>query len=413
MPIGGQRHSEQNMKNSRMLRTIGLSLAFMTTTVIVMAQDVIIRRDGDEIQAKVIRVGAAEIDYKKWSNQDGPTYSVNKSEVFIIKYGNGEKDVFKDDPTVATNNPQETEPMQPVGELAKSSAENEAYISSINNLQLPSMPEEIKKKNKSARTYYIVLGVNSNSVMETDDIKAELRMVKTFHDLGYGYSYDVGIYCVLKNKTGSVIYVDRALSAVGNNSYYNPDVITETTANGENKSSGIGVNLGGVASALGVGGVVGGVASAINVNGGHGNQSGTLTTRTLSSERFSIIPAMSTIELKREALEEETTSSAWSMSLKKTGKHVKTQLYEEINLISARTTIGNMNIYNEKNSFAKRRFVISYSTDPNFATYKTLVFDVYVRAVYGLPLLQKTPQNAIGHFETSLNGTLGITSLFF
>jgi len=58
------------------------------------AQDIIILKNGEEIKSKVIEVSSDLIKYKKWENQEGPTYSSNKSDVFMIKYINGTKDVF-------------------------------------------------------------------------------------------------------------------------------------------------------------------------------------------------------------------------------------------------------------------------------------------------------------------------------
>ena len=66
-----------------------LSLA----TLKVAAQDIIVMRNGDEVEAKVTKVGTTEVEYHKWSNQDGPIYTAAKSDVFMIKYKNGEKDI--------------------------------------------------------------------------------------------------------------------------------------------------------------------------------------------------------------------------------------------------------------------------------------------------------------------------------
>jgi hypothetical protein len=57
----------------------------------------IIKRDGDIILGKIIEVGITEIKYKKCDNLEGPTYSILKSEVFMMKYANGSKDVFKEE----------------------------------------------------------------------------------------------------------------------------------------------------------------------------------------------------------------------------------------------------------------------------------------------------------------------------
>lgn len=57
--------------------------------------DILVMKNGDEVKVKVISVEISEIKYKKCSNPEGPTYTSKKSEVFMIKYKNGEKDVFK------------------------------------------------------------------------------------------------------------------------------------------------------------------------------------------------------------------------------------------------------------------------------------------------------------------------------
>ena len=59
-----------------------------------VAQDILIKRTGDEIEAKVLEIGINEIKYKKFDNETGPTYTISKSEIFMIKYANGSKDVF-------------------------------------------------------------------------------------------------------------------------------------------------------------------------------------------------------------------------------------------------------------------------------------------------------------------------------
>ena len=57
------------------------------------SQDLIIKKNGDEIKSKVLEVNIGIIKYKKYDNLNGPTFEVKKSDVFIIKYENGTKDV--------------------------------------------------------------------------------------------------------------------------------------------------------------------------------------------------------------------------------------------------------------------------------------------------------------------------------
>ena len=64
---------------------------------IVNAQDIIFLRTGEEVQAKIIEVGIQEIRYKKFKNKgDLPVYVISKSDIFMIKYEEGTKEVFKE-----------------------------------------------------------------------------------------------------------------------------------------------------------------------------------------------------------------------------------------------------------------------------------------------------------------------------
>ena len=60
----------------------------------IYAQDVIFKKNGDEIKAKVEEIGSTDIKYKKFENLNGPSYTIAKSEVFIVKYENGTKDII-------------------------------------------------------------------------------------------------------------------------------------------------------------------------------------------------------------------------------------------------------------------------------------------------------------------------------
>lgn len=57
--------------------------------------DLIILNTGDDISAKVVEITSTEIKYKKCENINGPIYSIQKSEVFTIRYSNGSKEIIK------------------------------------------------------------------------------------------------------------------------------------------------------------------------------------------------------------------------------------------------------------------------------------------------------------------------------
>ncbi len=57
--------------------------------------DIIILKNGDEIAAKVLEVGQNEIKYLMCDNIYGPTFTINKNEVFKINFSNGTSTLFK------------------------------------------------------------------------------------------------------------------------------------------------------------------------------------------------------------------------------------------------------------------------------------------------------------------------------
>ena len=76
-----------------MKRLILFAILFMASYA-AKAQDVIVMRNADEVMAKVTSITQDEVTYKRWNNLDGPTYTISKSQIFYIKYENGEKDVM-------------------------------------------------------------------------------------------------------------------------------------------------------------------------------------------------------------------------------------------------------------------------------------------------------------------------------
>ncbi|WP_242928923.1 hypothetical protein [Pontibacter vulgaris] len=59
------------------------------------AQDLITKRNGEILQAKVLEVSLNDIKYKSFSNLEGPTYVVPKAEVTVIQYANKTTEAFE------------------------------------------------------------------------------------------------------------------------------------------------------------------------------------------------------------------------------------------------------------------------------------------------------------------------------
>jgi len=79
------------------------TLFLLCITGMIMAQDVIVKKDQSTVMSKVLEITNTEIKYKKWSNQDGPTYSISRTDVVSINYENGEVEVFSGNPNSQQN----------------------------------------------------------------------------------------------------------------------------------------------------------------------------------------------------------------------------------------------------------------------------------------------------------------------
>ena len=79
------------------MRKLLLVFAFILCCgITVSAQDLITKKDGTDIQAKILEVTSTEVKYKKYSNLEGPTFTLLKSDILIVRYENGENEVFND-----------------------------------------------------------------------------------------------------------------------------------------------------------------------------------------------------------------------------------------------------------------------------------------------------------------------------
>jgi hypothetical protein len=79
------------------------------------AQDVILKKDGSEIKAKVLEITDLEIKYKEFDFQNGPTRNINVADVFMITYQNGRKELFNKQSE--SQSPAAAQNVAPVGNL--------------------------------------------------------------------------------------------------------------------------------------------------------------------------------------------------------------------------------------------------------------------------------------------------------
>ena len=58
------------------------------------SQDMITLKTSEDIESKVLEITNTEIKYKKSDNMNGPIFTLQKSDVLMIRYENGTKDIF-------------------------------------------------------------------------------------------------------------------------------------------------------------------------------------------------------------------------------------------------------------------------------------------------------------------------------
>ncbi|UOQ98486.1 hypothetical protein MUN81_03120 [Hymenobacter sp. 5317J-9] len=58
------------------------------------AQDVLTKRNGEELKVKVVEITPSEVKFRRADNLDGPLISVWRTDVFMIVYANGVKEVL-------------------------------------------------------------------------------------------------------------------------------------------------------------------------------------------------------------------------------------------------------------------------------------------------------------------------------
>lgn len=81
---------------------ITLSVLLASLFMFTQAQDLIIYKDGSEKKAKVLKINNENVVFKKYSNLKGPEYTESKSNIFMIKYEGGDKDIFNSNITPTT-----------------------------------------------------------------------------------------------------------------------------------------------------------------------------------------------------------------------------------------------------------------------------------------------------------------------
>ncbi len=199
----------------------GILLLTLFTCYLAKAQDVIIKNDKSEIKAKITELTDLTIKYKKWDFQDGPVYNIDRTNVFMIIYANGQREVINHVESAPVVVPvplagAQSKPAQPNTNASLSTAPH--GIDTAINYQ------NIKVKYKPTRIFYS---------METPGglgLETETRVVKNFVNIGlmalYNFNTDyiksdeivagyLSFYAPINRLTGNFKNQDRGLFVFG------------------------------------------------------------------------------------------------------------------------------------------------------------------------------------------------------
>lgn len=318
----------------------------------VFAQDVIVKKDGSTILAKVNRVGATEIEYKKWNNLNGPTYTIRVAELLSINYENGEKDIFNGVPAKTRDLDilgYQDDPMKIDKSPSKQNAELiNSYRTNVRQIGSPSQ--------KDATYCTVLFGVTSSSIISNEDLEISFSQTEDRYGAetdGDVHSFDIEI----RNKTNRTIYIDkgncfRVINGIDSYCYYNSEKTTITKDDG---------------------------------------------TGTHSVQRIIAIPANSTKKLCEDKYIKVSMSNWWlnidpnedfyTYSNQKSDGTFRNGwgeiLASQFGLYKGDLKLGQVLSYNENNTIYRRVYHITYSYTEMFNSYSTIDFTLYIQQVYG------------------------------
>jgi len=81
------------MKKTKVMKQISI-FVFLLLSISLNAQDLIKKTNGEEIPSKVIEITPELIKYKKTTIKDGPMYSIYITDVEMIIFADGNKEIF-------------------------------------------------------------------------------------------------------------------------------------------------------------------------------------------------------------------------------------------------------------------------------------------------------------------------------
>lgn len=360
----------------------------------VFAQDVIVKKDGSTILSKVQEINENNVKYKKFSNLQGPTYTMGKADILSINYENGDKDDFSEMKNLGETSTSTGEAHKLVNKTAD--FRNTEILALYNRNYTPTAKAKVKKgktvKNNGQKTLALsysgicMFGVSLSSIMSNEDI--EMTFVKEIRsNPNNDNKHEECVYNIqLKNKTNKTIYIDKGnCFRIENNGefhcYFNE---TEQLNVSTGNNSGGSLGLGSITSVLGIGGKIGLLANGVSVGGGSSRN----VTKSYSQQRIIAIPPQG---MRNLCVPNFVKTSGYKVfgdvhSVHETIEDAESFecIYDKKeNLEDFFVPYGTSKLFDEKDSPYQRKYIITYSIDEHFSSYSTIEAHLYIRQIVG------------------------------
>ncbi|MBR1538638.1 MAG: hypothetical protein IJ636_03935 [Bacteroidales bacterium] len=114
------------------MKRLLIVLVSLCAVVSAFAQDLITKKDGTDIKAKITEVNNDNVKYKRSDNPNGPTYTISKSEILMIIYGNGVREIFN---TEEASGKPEQKPSPKASDPVAKTVRNNLFISDPSQLE--------------------------------------------------------------------------------------------------------------------------------------------------------------------------------------------------------------------------------------------------------------------------------------
>ncbi|MBQ7269601.1 MAG: hypothetical protein IJS62_07115 [Bacteroidales bacterium] len=117
------------------MKKLIVAMLTLFSAVSLFAQDIIIKKDGSDIQAKVLEVNQNDLRYRRADNPDGPIYTISRADILLVRYSNGQNEVFNIAPAAPAAPATPAVPETPVVPAAPSYTESDFYASDPSKLE--------------------------------------------------------------------------------------------------------------------------------------------------------------------------------------------------------------------------------------------------------------------------------------